>query len=1162
MARSLDNSVNNRGLNIGGTFERYNTGAFVAGTGANAIVRFQGTAVQNLGGATGNFNGTNRFNSLEINNSAGLVIGNGSTEVNSELQLTNGIISTAASNSLILLNTSSTAVNPSGGNVTSFINGPLIKNIVNGGTFLFPLGKGTLKGHNITITSSAGSTLPWTIEYFTPNPTSASLTLPLIASNAKEYWSVSTSSGSNAKIKLGWDPLSDLTPLMTQNGMADMRVAEYAGSTWNELASTTSGNSNTGEVETTNNTGISTTPKNFTIASVSPTKPRASFSSTQPVCGNAGILITFTSFNPINLNYTLDYTVNGVAQSTVTVTALPYTLPTPVAGTYILTGFKYNNGVISGVVDPTALIVYANPIVSNAGPDQSLCGVSGTVLAGNNPAPNSGLWTIISGAGGTLINSINYATPFTGVPGETYILRWTISNFTCTSSDEVVVSFPVVATRPSAFVTAPSPVCQGSGGYIYSVIDVPGYTYNWSYSGTGHTFIGSGHSITMNFNLSATSGTLSVTATNSCGTSPARTTDITVTPLPVATFSYSGTPYLCNASNPLPTFSGGGIAGTFSSTPGLIFISTATGQVNLTASTPGTYTVTNTIPPSGGCGIVTATSTITISSNLLWTGALGTDWNNPGNWACGYIPASTTIVSIPNVPNKPVLSTGSTATVNNLTIDVGSSLTISGTIQIAGTITNNGTFTVTDGTVEMNGSSAQVIGAGIFTGNTIKDLNINNAAGVTLQGPLNVTGIVTVNIGNLSSAGNLTLISTASGTALISGSGAGDVTGNVTMQRYLSSGFGYKYFSSPFQSATVGEFSDDMDLGAAFSTFYRFDENRNISGVPASGWVNYNLPANILNPMSGYAVNFGLSALSNPVDVTGVVNNGPLSVSLYNHDQIYTTGFNLVGNPYPSPIDWNLVKVNNSNVDDAIYFFNATDEYSGTYSSLVNGVPSNGATSIIPSMQGFFVHITPSFPVEATLVMNNTVRITDQTSPFAKSVYKPPLPILRLAACFSDDTASFDPIVVYFDEKATTDFDSQLDALKLFNTSEAFPNLYAVSSSGSNLSINAMPDNSVTSFTIPLGLYTYRDGEIIFKVRKLSPDFSGMRIKLTDLSAGMEMDIIEGNEYKVTLPAADYKDRFFINFSNISTSNPENRSGDTDPFIIYCSDGILKAEIQ
>ena len=167
-----------------------------------------------------------------------------------------------------------------------------------------------------------------------------------------------------------------------------------------------------------------------------------------------------------------------------------------------------------------------------------------------------------------------------------------------------------------------------------------GVTYNWSYSGTGHTINGTGNSVTIDFDGTATSGTLSVTATNSCGTSPARTVDITVNPLPVATFSYDGSPYCFNASNPFPTFSGGGTAGTFSSTPGLVFVSSCNGSdVDIAASTPGTYIVTNTITPSGGCGIVIATSPITITNDLVLDRRCQVPTGmNPGNWSCNIIP--------------------------------------------------------------------------------------------------------------------------------------------------------------------------------------------------------------------------------------------------------------------------------------------------------------------------------------------------------------------------------------------------------------------------------------------------------------------------------------------------------------------------------------------
>jgi gliding motility-associated-like protein len=98
-----------------------------------------------------------------------------------------------------------------------------------------------------------------------------------------------------------------------------------------------------------------------------------------------------------------------------------------------------------------------------------------------------------------------------------------------------------------------------------------------------------------------------------CGVATA-TTSVTITALPAATFNYSGTPYCSNLADPLPTFTGGGIAGTFSSTAGLVFVNTATGQVDLSASTAGSYTVTNTIAAAGGCGIVTATASITITA--------------------------------------------------------------------------------------------------------------------------------------------------------------------------------------------------------------------------------------------------------------------------------------------------------------------------------------------------------------------------------------------------------------------------------------------------------------------------------------------------------------------------------------------------------------------
>ncbi len=772
-----------------------------------------------------------------------------------------------------------------------------------------------------------------------------------------------------------------------------------------------------------------------------------------------------------------------------------------------------------------------------------------------------------------LTNLVGTGTPFatgkTTAGIYTYYVTQTINGCTspASSASLTILNGTAITTHPQ-----PSTICNGDNASFSVAATGYNMTYQWQENGfniiNGGIYSGANSAtLTLTNPGMAKNGKLyRCLIYSSCGTSPAASSTalLTVTALPVATFSYTGTPYCPTAANPFPAFSGGGIAGTFSSTSGLVFVSPATGQVNLSASTPGTYTVTNTIAAAGGCGIVTATSPITIISDQIWTGTSGTDWNTPGNWSCGYLPNLTTNVQIPDVPNKPVIGGGATAKVKNLVIDPGSSLTVTGnTVQISGTITNNGTFTAVSGTIEMNGSVVQSVGSGTFAGNTIKDLIINNISGVTLLGPLNVSGKVLVQNGDLSSGGNLTLLSTATQTALIDGTGTGNVTGNVTIQRYLPSGFGYKYISSPVQSATVNEFSDDMTLGAF--TFFWYDESRT-----ASGWVSYNSPStNPLIPMRGYSVNFGSSSLPKTVDITGVVNNGSMSVTLYNNNNTYTKGFNLVGNPYPSPIDWAASSGwTKTNIDNALYYFKAstTDQYGGTYGTYINGISSDEGSSsnIIPSMQGFLIHVSDvpaPYPVTGTLALNNNVRITDLTHPFsAKKSIKASIPFLRLIARFSDDTGSADPVVIYFDDKATPEFNSELDALKLLNTDLKIPNLYSVKSSGEKLSINALPPVPDNIVNVPLGMKINRAGNIIFRINDIDETLTGMRIYLSDIVAGTEQDLMNGKEYIVSLAQGEYTDRFFLNLSNLTTGTPDDIFK-PEVFNIYSSDGLLKAEI-
>ena len=551
---TLDNSVSNKKLTIEGTMERYNTGKFISGSGAGAIVSFEGSGAQTIGGALGDFTGTNSFNHFTINNSSGLTVNaGGAMEVAGNLLLTAGNITTSSANALTITNTAINCVVPSGGSLSSYVDGPLTKKINPGESFFYPIGKGTILGNMLTLTQTATGTQLWTAEYFTPNSTYASFTAPLSYVNSHDYWTVSGSTGNQAVINLDWDPSSDLTPLMTQNGLSDMRVANYNTGTnsWEEIASGAIGNNNNGTVSTSSEITIPAAgTSDFTLACINIVKPRARLNPTGPVCGGSGIPVLFTGVNSSNLNFILNYNKGGVAQPAVTVNALPYILPTDATGTtYQLTSFTYNNPphiapVVTGVVDPAVITSYTVPDVAAAGVNQSLCGANTTTLAGNDPLIGFGVWSIISGTGGTVVNPTVYNSEFNGTLGTTYTLRWTISNGSCSSFDDVIVSFPLLPLKPSA-ILGDNPVCPGTTGVLYAVTNDPSVTYTWTYTGVNVTITGSGNSRSIDYAVDASGGILSVTATNGCGDSAPQTLNIVVNPIPTATLTSDGGGIVC-----------------------------------------------------------------------------------------------------------------------------------------------------------------------------------------------------------------------------------------------------------------------------------------------------------------------------------------------------------------------------------------------------------------------------------------------------------------------------------------------------------------------------------------------------------------------------------------------------------------------------------------
>lgn len=89
----------------------------------------------------------------------------------------------------------------------------------------------------------------------------------------------------------------------------------------------------------------------------------------------------------------------------------------------------------------------------------------------------------------------------------------------------------------------------------------------------------------------------------------------------------------------------------------------------------------------------------------IWDGSNNFVWNDTTNWSGDIVPTTTQNVLIPNVATRPDIASGVVATMNSLTVETSSVLTISedGAAVIENNFDNSGTVTVTS-TVNTSGS--------------------------------------------------------------------------------------------------------------------------------------------------------------------------------------------------------------------------------------------------------------------------------------------------------------------------------------------------------------------------------------------------------------------------------------------------------------------------
>lgn len=161
-------------------------------------------------------------------------------------------------------------------------------------------------------------------------------------------------------------------------------------------------------------------------------------------------------------------------------------------------------------------------------------------------------------------------------------------------------------------------------------------------------------------------------------------------------------------------------------------------------------------------------------------------------------------------------------------------------------------------------------------------------------------------------------------------------------------------------------------------------------------------------------------------------------------------GFNYVGNPFPSAIDWLATSGwNKTNLNNAIYLY-----HNGGWATYINGAGAGGGSQYIAMNQGFFVQVTDGsgpYPEYGTLKMNNDVCVHNSVN-YLKNNISDPQGFIRLQLTQNE---KIDDAVIRFNPQATEDFDGEYDALKFSSYVTTRPQIYSITND--RLAINTLP---------------------------------------------------------------------------------------------------------
>lgn len=585
------------------------------------------------------------------------------------------------------------------------------------------------------------------------------------------------------------------------------------------------------------------------------------------------------------------------------------------------------------------------------------------------------------------------------------------------------------------------------------------------------------------------------------------------------------------------------------------------GYENLSVGNVTSYGVTGLNPlttyhyrvrSAGGCSTGANSNTISASTTAVPTyysratgGVNDPIWSDTPSGSAGA--ATWSSASDMVIQSGDAVTINANTTIKSLTVESGGALAIDANRFLkatAGTNTIQGTLNAADNSrLEISeGTSATLAISGTAS---FWDFTAGMTTGVTVTGNMDIRGTLQVDDGDLDATGaNVTLRSTASYTGRLGPIGTGaSYSGNLKIERHIPAGAtNWRLLGSPLENQQVVHWQDDFITagypGSQYPNFpggaqpnwpsIRWYDETNTGASDNDGLQGVTNQLQALTPGQGFATWCGDNLVSTnafTIDLgpeAPVVGPVTLPMSFTDSGNPTADGWNLVANPLPSPVDFSSIS-RGANVEDYVTFYNPANGNTAVFDLGLN-FGTNGATSTIQSMQGFFLKATGS---AVTTVIDESDKVAGNGGGMFGGSFGSVPPALRLQLSTSANAWKDEAGIVF--HAGAPGHDAQ-DVLKYSLSANGAPRISTLAGS-QPVAINAFGSLS-SDMAIPVMVQAGTNGTHTITV-SAQGEFGISCITLEDLVTGTVTAMTDGASYSfnLTTSADPSTPRFMIRAS-------------------------------